>query len=581
MPDRSVNIISQRYSKLCLLIYKAQGVKIDEQGNLETPPRFEKVDQLDEEAISKLKRASPPAILNVHRWSIEEDVTLLKAVPLLGNQWAELSTRLIPHRDRGHLRKRYQVLERRVKATVTRSKRGDVPALRAASTTTAAATAKSPGKSPRQQSPRQPRKRKPEQVKPMMSNAHASIIRGPMPAHLLCSTNAIGSKHPGAKFGRKSIDFVARRPLSREGESDRMNNGCYAHTSAHANGVGYANGNADCESHTYMTAHNSEFDASREASRFELILSETTKDWSQLSRMKRMMENDTESMVADTIVNTLANSSRDAAPPPQNGKDVELPNMEIEASSGLSMLHNGNNNARDDEAGQGPATPPKQQNGSILASVLERTRTGKEETKDAFPVQGNGRNMEASASMPLTPCGPPQRYPSSSFGTPLGVSPGPGLQLRGFFSPSMHTNGQSPGLKSWGSPGPLHSLMGGVDSHHDYAELCPLELTEASRQALEGNACVSGKPSGTSLPPTPSNTDLFHDTHGLKSTDFEAISALNSLSNSPAKFLKKRSASDMAKDANGGSATAKQSLFAAVVGGVEQKESNRKKRRKN
>ena len=35
-------------------------------------------------------------------------------------RWAELGARLIPHRDRGHLRKRYQVLERRVKATITR-----------------------------------------------------------------------------------------------------------------------------------------------------------------------------------------------------------------------------------------------------------------------------------------------------------------------------------------------------------------------------------------------------------------------------------------------------------------------------
>jgi hypothetical protein len=38
-------------------------------------------------------------------------------------RWAELGARLIPHRDRGHLRKRYQVLERRVKATVTRGQK--------------------------------------------------------------------------------------------------------------------------------------------------------------------------------------------------------------------------------------------------------------------------------------------------------------------------------------------------------------------------------------------------------------------------------------------------------------------------
>lgn len=101
LPDRSVNIISQRYSKLCYLLYKAHGIKIDKNGNLETPPKMESVDDLDEEEVGKLSKVPPPAILNVHRWSIEEDLTLLKAVPLMGSMWAELRARLIPHRDRG------------------------------------------------------------------------------------------------------------------------------------------------------------------------------------------------------------------------------------------------------------------------------------------------------------------------------------------------------------------------------------------------------------------------------------------------------------------------------------------------
>jgi Myb-like DNA-binding domain len=120
LPDRTINNISQRYSKLCYLLYKAHGIYIDDSGNLATPPKFESVDDLDDVAIGKLKKVDPPAIMNVHRWSPEEDLTLLKAVPLMGSMWAELKARLIPHRDRGHLRKRYQVLERRVKATVTR-----------------------------------------------------------------------------------------------------------------------------------------------------------------------------------------------------------------------------------------------------------------------------------------------------------------------------------------------------------------------------------------------------------------------------------------------------------------------------
>jgi hypothetical protein len=122
LPDRSHNVISQRYSKLCYMLYRANGISIDSDGNLEKPPKLDSPDDLDERAVSRLKKVEPPAILNVHRWSMEEDLTLLKAVPQFGHMWAELGARLIPHRDRGHLRKRYQVLERRVKATVSRVK---------------------------------------------------------------------------------------------------------------------------------------------------------------------------------------------------------------------------------------------------------------------------------------------------------------------------------------------------------------------------------------------------------------------------------------------------------------------------
>ena len=123
LPDRSVNIISQRYSKLCVMLYRAHGIHIAPNGSLLEPPKLESVDDIDDEQVKRLSlvKVAPPAILNVHRWSLEEDLTLLKAVPIMGHMWAELGARLIPHRDRGHLRKRYQVLERRVKATVTRN----------------------------------------------------------------------------------------------------------------------------------------------------------------------------------------------------------------------------------------------------------------------------------------------------------------------------------------------------------------------------------------------------------------------------------------------------------------------------
>jgi len=121
LPDRVVNAISQRYNRLCFLIYKAHGIRIDDQGKLGLIPVHDKgAETFDEEAISKIKRATPPTTMNVHRWTLEEDITLLRAVPLMGNMWAEICNRLMPHRDRGHIRKRYQVLERRIPKGVTK-----------------------------------------------------------------------------------------------------------------------------------------------------------------------------------------------------------------------------------------------------------------------------------------------------------------------------------------------------------------------------------------------------------------------------------------------------------------------------
>jgi hypothetical protein len=82
------SIISQRYSKLCLMLYKANGVKIDPNGNLEIPPRYETFDDIPSAALKKLKPVAPPTVFNVHRWSLEEDLTLLKAVPKMGHMWA-------------------------------------------------------------------------------------------------------------------------------------------------------------------------------------------------------------------------------------------------------------------------------------------------------------------------------------------------------------------------------------------------------------------------------------------------------------------------------------------------------------
>lgn len=70
------------------MLYKANGVKIDAGGNLETPPSYESFDEIPSASLKKLKPVDPPTVFNVHRWSLEEDLTLLKAVPKMGHMWA-------------------------------------------------------------------------------------------------------------------------------------------------------------------------------------------------------------------------------------------------------------------------------------------------------------------------------------------------------------------------------------------------------------------------------------------------------------------------------------------------------------
>jgi len=130
LPDRSVHVISQRYAKLCSMLYESKGIKIlNDTGNepcFETPPKLDSVDDVDETKAKDLKKISAPAVLNVHRWSLAEDLTILKAVPIYGTMWAEIAARYLPHRDRGHIRKRYLVLERRVKSVLTKEKRSPI-----------------------------------------------------------------------------------------------------------------------------------------------------------------------------------------------------------------------------------------------------------------------------------------------------------------------------------------------------------------------------------------------------------------------------------------------------------------------
>ena len=120
LPDRQMNNIAQRYNRLTFLIHKANGVSIGEKGELAPMPKIGKSGIYDEERANEIKPATAPTTMNVHRWTLEEDLAILKAVPVFSSCWADISSKLMPHRDRGHIRKRYQVLERRMPKGVCR-----------------------------------------------------------------------------------------------------------------------------------------------------------------------------------------------------------------------------------------------------------------------------------------------------------------------------------------------------------------------------------------------------------------------------------------------------------------------------
>lgn len=131
LPDRSHTLVSQRHSTLIKTIFQQNGIYIDDnKGCLATPPDYkEGIPVSVQKKMKILRPVQPPAIFNVHRWTIEEDIMLLKAVSIMGRSFAEVSNSFMPHRDRGHLRKRYQVLERKIKAVVKKSKKKDAHAL--------------------------------------------------------------------------------------------------------------------------------------------------------------------------------------------------------------------------------------------------------------------------------------------------------------------------------------------------------------------------------------------------------------------------------------------------------------------
>eukprot|EP00980_Cylindrotheca_fusiformis_P017629 scaffold5529_cov117-Cylindrotheca_fusiformis.AAC.6 len=595
LPDRSVNIISQRYSKLCVMLYKAHGIDIDAKGNLLEPPKLESVDDIDEVKVKELKleKVNPPAILNVHRWSLEEDLTLLKAVPLMGHMWAELGARLIPHRDRGHLRKRYQVLERRVKATVARSSKGGTCTSKQSKWqssprkgNTTAVSLKAPSSKVGIKTHKKVASRKPPaahfKAPPMsIEKAAASLafLRPPdaVPVPVMPPRqNGVPQKHSYVNPNSPKAPVPRSRSVV-------PHTGKRSHLSLPVRKLPLAQVPANKMHATkpptpskpsWIESSLNEPSSSRAA--FEQLVDGTGEDWSQMSRVKKMLENDAESQAADAIVTHLSKS-------PMRSNLSKLPQMELDTDSmsGLSILQS--EASRPTTIGTENDKLVTTSGTSILSKVLEGSSKASDSRKHSGeePQTRTGANVKLGtdkknpSQSETSMDSPKKRAPSKSsfLSTPLPPSTPKG---QNFFSMTGTPIGLSPGFR----PSPAGILRGQnnsvprtpsvpfspvADSMMDEFRYCDFRISEESQKQFEGR---KSQHDPNPPPLTPSRNSMFSEQ--LMANDLEAISALNSLSNSPFKPKKAPDRGESKARKN-----AKKSLFATVVGGVKGKDSEK------
>jgi hypothetical protein len=116
------------------------------------------------------------------------------------------------------------------------------------------------------------------------------------------------------------------------------------------------------------------------------------------------------------------------------------------------------------------------------------------------------------------------------------------------------------------SPAPSSVMRFVNDQSVNESMFCDFQISEESRKELEGGPLQHHDP--TPPPLTPSKNSLFGEQ--LMADDYDAVSALGALSNSPFRAKKRPEGEKEAKKVE------KRSLFAAVVGGIKEKDPKKK-----
>eukprot|EP00549_Striatella_unipunctata_P003843 CAMPEP_0118722102 /NCGR_PEP_ID=MMETSP0800-20121206/31157_1 /TAXON_ID=210618 ORGANISM="Striatella unipunctata, Strain CCMP2910" /NCGR_SAMPLE_ID=MMETSP0800 /ASSEMBLY_ACC=CAM_ASM_000638 /LENGTH=498 /DNA_ID=CAMNT_0006630171 /DNA_START=199 /DNA_END=1695 /DNA_ORIENTATION=+ len=484
------------------------------------PPKLPNgLEDLNETAASALKPVAPPAIFHVHRWSLEEDVTLLRAVPIFGHMWAAVSSRLIPHRDRGHLRKRYQVLERRIASCVDRMKNsGTIKPVRV--------------DGQHQSSRRKPALDKKKSVAASKATTTLPVI-GRLPM------NGKHRKPPKkmlvSKAWKEDSKLTASQLLelqsTKNNQSDGKRNGTTEEQQPNkkAKSTPGAPSLSDptvpapltCAKLDRLVDNNKKYETSSasetlvDSSRmgFERILNDSV--WSQQSRFKQLMEENGSFVVPETDEN--------AASLPQ------IP-LDADTSTGLSLLNPTSSNMQPESVN---LTGQSQQRESIMNAVMQYAGEEKKEWISSKISKGNGKKEVFSRPF-LSPQRPLSHGREHSLMTPIkdedtrygySLSPGAGASMEGF----------------------------------------EFEIFDRSRLVIEGSQPQTPSrpqpiPSGMSSPfPNSSRFDSL--------AELECISTLGNMSNaSPLRPLRKRPVVDV--DITENNNKERKSLFDQVVGGA-------------
>jgi Myb-like DNA-binding domain len=522
LPNRSTNFVAQRYSTICTHLYKARGIGIDSEGNLDLPPEYLSIDDVDPGKLATVHEVPPPAIINVHRWSLDEDLNLLRVVPIMGHMWAEIAARVLPHRDRGHIRKRYQVLSRRVKTAVQRMNNALLqPSLTQVKTPprhrnqlsresadlevpspsssrkagTPKAVAAQTTRSERKSSPQKARARKLSDAMSPPSNA-----RG------------IGVAAPGSK--QHSLPFASAAPHPRTTAFPRAAG--HAPTAAFPRAAvpfSMPNKSLSFPHHAYPNAAAASDDASRVA--FEQLAEANGPECSQLRRIGNMMSRDDATRQGNSSLmaagNTLsrlsglpfAPSGVDPNRREANGSLDTFPDMNMgDDPSGLSVLRSPENARHERKHGftSAPST--------FLTGVLDRTRqlqsngSRPPHSLSYSDALGNaprddikhGNGAESDSHFPSTPS--KRQVPgldSSSHGLPPFYSPEGAHNLNAAYSPPLTVDqGHS---SMWGG---LSLLNGDVDASHGGGDPLQQQILPPARPRREAKGRRSSAPSRTS-----------------------------------------------------------------------------------